>query len=181
MTRRFDRTDSGGKIHMQSLAALAHLDFNAAGAHSYEQAFDLIRRLKLPMHAIEQQFRRMVFNIAARNQDDHVKNIAFLMDQQGNWSLAPAFDLTYAYNPEGRWTRLHQMTVNGKQDGFALEDFRACAATAGLKRGRAETILDEVGTAVARWPEYAQQAGVKPSQRDRIRSTLRLDLTESRP
>jgi len=181
MTRRFDRTDNGGKIHMQSLAALAHLDFNAAGAHSYEQAFDLIRRLKLPMHAIEQQFRRMAFNIAARNQDDHVKNIAFLMDQQGNWSLAPAFDLTYAYNPEGRWTRLHQMTVNGKQDGFALEDFRACAATAGLKRGRAETILDEVGTAVARWPEYAQQAGVKPSQRDRIRSTLRLDLTESRP
>jgi serine/threonine-protein kinase HipA len=181
MTRRFDRTVSGGKIHMQSLAALAHLDFNAAGAHSYEQSFDLIRRLKLPMNAIEQQFRRMAFNVVARNQDDHVKNIAFLMDQQGMWSLAPAFDLTYAYNPDGRWTKLHQMTINGKQDGFALEDFRACAAAAGLKRGRAETILDEVRTAVARWPEYAQQAEVSPVQRDRIRSTFRLDLTGPRP
>lgn len=176
MTRRFDRTDGGGKIHMQSLAALAHLDFNAAGAHSYEQAFEVIRRLKLPMSAVEQQFRRMVFNVVARNQDDHVKNIAFLMDQQGEWSLAPAFDLTYAYNPEGRWTRRHQMTINGKQDGFTLADFRACAATAGLKRGRAEVILDEVRAAVARWLEYAQQAGVRASQRDPIRSALRLEF-----
>ena len=179
MTRRFDRTNAGGKIHMQSLAALAHLDFNAAGAHSYEQAFDVIRRMKLPMNAVEQQFRRMVFNVVARNQDDHVKNIAFLMDQQGEWSLAPAFDLTYAYNPEGRWTRHHQMTINGKQDGFTLEDFRACAATAGLKRGRAEAILDEVRAAVVRWPEYAEQAGVRPSQREPIRSTLRLDFPRS--
>lgn len=179
MTRRFDRTSKGGKIHMQSLAALAHLDFNAAGAHSYEQAFDVIRRLKLPMSATEQQFRRMVFNVVARNQDDHVKNIAFLMDQQGAWSLAPAFDLTYAYNPEGRWTRNHQMTINGRQDGFTLEDFRACAATAGLKRGQAEAIIDEVRAVVAHWPRYAEQAGVKPSQREPIRSTLRLDFPRS--
>jgi len=176
MTRRFDRTGDGGKIHMQSLAALAHLDFNAAGAHSYEQAFDVIRRLQLPMNAIEQQFRRMVFNVAARNQDDHVKNIAFLMDQQGEWSLAPAFDLTYAYNPDGRWTRQHQMTINGKQNGFVLDDFRTCAATAGLKRGRAEAILDEVREAAGRWPDYAEQAGVRPSQRDAIGSTLRLEF-----
>ncbi|MGH8327792.1 MAG: type II toxin-antitoxin system HipA family toxin, partial [Steroidobacteraceae bacterium] len=172
MTRRFDRTSDGGKIHMQSLAALAHLDFNAAGAHSYEQAFDVIKRLKLPMNAIEQQFRRMIFNVAARNQDDHVKNIAFLMDQQGEWSLAPAF----AYNPEGQWTRHHQMTLNGKQDGFVLEDFRTCAATAGLKRGRAEAILDEVREALGRWPDYAEQAGVRPSQRDAVRSTFRLEF-----
>ena len=177
MTRRFDRTGNGGKIHMQSLAALAHLDFNAAGAHSYEQAFDVIHRLKLPMSAVEEQFRRMVFNVVARNQDDHVKNVAFLMSQQGEWSLAPAFDLTYAYNPEGRWTNRHQMTINGKQDGFTLEDFRACAATAGLKRGRSEAILDEVRVAVARWPEYAEEAGVRPSQRDPIRSTFRLDFS----
>ncbi|MGB6485807.1 MAG: type II toxin-antitoxin system HipA family toxin [Steroidobacteraceae bacterium] len=179
MTRRFDRTSEGGKIHMQSLAALAHLDFNAAGAHSYEQAFDLIRRLKLPMRAVEQQFRRMVFNVVARNQDDHVKNIAFLMDQQGKWSLAPAFDLTYAYNPDGRWTKHHQMTINGKQDEFTLEDFRTCAATVGLKRGRAEAILDEVRAVVARWPKYAEEADVRPSQRDSIRSTLRLDFPRS--
>jgi serine/threonine-protein kinase HipA len=176
MTRRFDRTSDGGKIHMQSLAALAHLDFNAAGANSYEQAFDSMRRLNLHMSSFEQQFRRMIFNVVARNQDDHVKNIAFLMDQRGEWSLAPAFDLTYAYNPDGRWTKLHQMTINGKQDGFTLEDFRACAATVGLKRGRAEAILDEVRAAAARWPEYAEQAAVRPSQRDSIRSTLRLDF-----
>ena len=176
MTRRFDRTEDGGKIHMQSLAALADLDFNAAGAHSYEQAFEVMRRLTLPMDAVEQLFRRMLFNIVARNQDDHVKNIAFLMNPQGQWSLAPAFDVTYAYNPDGQWTRVHQMTINGKQDGFTLEDVRTCAATVGLKRGRAETILDEVRTAVQRWPEHAARAGVWPAQRDQIRSTLRLEF-----
>lgn len=131
------------------------------------------------MRAVEQQFRRMVFNVVARNQDDHVKNIAFLMDQQGKWSLAPAFDLTYAYNPDGRWTKHHQMTINGKQDEFTLEDFRTCAATVGLKRGRAEAILDEVRAVVARWPKYAEEADVRPSQRDSIRSTLRLDFPRS--
>lgn len=180
MTRRFDRTNEGGKIHMQSLAALAHLDFNAPGAHSYEQAFDTIRRLRLPMHAVEQQFRRMLFNVIARNQDDHVKNVAFLMNQQGVWSLAPAFDVTYAYNPRGRWTGRHQMTINGKQDGFTLRDFRGCAATAGLKRGLADTILDEVRTVVSRWPEYAEQAGVTPERRGQIKSTLRLEFPPGR-
>ncbi len=181
MTRRFDRTEDGGKIHMQSLAALADLDFNAAGAHSYEQAFGVIRRLKLPMAATEQLFRRMVFNVVARNQDDHVKNIAFLMNPRGEWSLAPAFDVTYAYNPAGHWTGSHQMTINGKRDGFTLEDFRTCAATAGLKRGRAETMLDEVRTVVQRWPTYAEQAAVWPRQRDQIRAALRLDFPRTDP
>ena len=181
MTRRFDRRGDGGKFHMQSLAALAHFDFNAAGAHSYEQAFDVIRRLNLPMRAVEQQFRRMVFNVVARNQDDHVKNIAFLMNQRGAWSLAPAFDVTYAYNPKGLWTARHQMTLNGKQDRFTLEDFRACAATAGLKRGQAETILDEVRAVVARWPEYAQRADVPPRWRSHVQSTLRLEFPARDP
>ena len=116
MTRRFDRAETGDKLHMQSLAALAHLDFNQPGANSYEQAFQVIRRLGLPSTAAEQQFRRMVFNVVARNQDDHVKNIAFLMDRSGHWSLSPAFDLVYAHNPEGRWTARHQMSINGKLD-----------------------------------------------------------------
>jgi serine/threonine-protein kinase HipA len=176
MARRFDRTPDGGKLHMQSLAALMHLDFNAAGAHAYEQSFDAIRRLRLPMSAVEQQFRRMVFNVVTRNQDDHVKNIAFLMNQKGEWSLAPAFDVTYAYNPTGAWTKSHQMTINGKQDEFTLADFRACAASAGLKRGQAETILDEVRTVAARWPEYAERAGVQPPWRRHIQSTLRLGV-----
>ncbi|WP_346763753.1 HipA domain-containing protein [Wenzhouxiangella sp. XN24] len=112
----------------------------------------------------------------ARNQDDHVKNIAFLMDQQGRWSLSPAFDVTYSFNPDGLWTATHQMTINGKRDHFELADFRACARTAGMKRGRAESILAGVEQVVARWPTYADVAGVQPGQRDRIREALRVEV-----
>ena len=175
MTRRFDRLAGGEKLHMQSLCALAHFDFNLAGAYSYEQALFVIRQLGLPMQAIEQMFRRMVFNIIARNQDDHVKNIAFLMDKAGQWSLAPAFDVTYSYNPNGMWTATHQMTLNGKRDNFDLEDFRACAKVASMKRGRAEVIIDEVRSVVARWPEYADGAGVPGPVRDQVGKVLRLE------
>jgi len=174
MTRRFDRLAGGEKLHMQSLCALAHYDFNLAGAYGYEQALLVIRQLGLPMQAIEQQFRRMVFNIVARNQDDHVKNIAFLMNKAGEWSLAPAFDMTYSYNPSGAWTARHQMTLNGKRDGFSLEDFKSCAKAASMKRGRAETILGEVQETVSRWPNYAEEAGVNPAQRVQIHHALRL-------
>jgi len=180
MTRRFDRLAEGGKLHMQSLCALAHYDFNLAGAYSYEQALLVIRQLGLPMQAIEQQFRRMVFNIMARNQDDHVKNIAFLMNKAGEWSLAPAFDMTYSYNPSGAWTASHQMTLNGKRDDYTLEDFKACAKAASMKRGRAETILGEVQVTVSRWRDYAEEAGVNPVQREQIHRTLRLDLGAAR-
>ena len=174
MTRRFDRLAGGAKLHMQSLCALAHFDFNQAGAYSYEQALLTIRQLKLPMAAVEEQFRRMVFNIVARNQDDHVKNIAFLMTQQGEWSLAPAFDVTYSYNPSGSWTATHQMTVNGKRDGFASEDFEACAKSAMMKRGRAATILAEVQDAVRRWPEFAAEAQLSDEWCSKIEKTHRL-------
>jgi serine/threonine-protein kinase HipA len=178
MTRRFDRGPAGEKIHMQSLAALAHLDFNAAGAHGYEQAFGIIRRLALPMAAIEQQFRRMLFNVVARNQDDHVKNIAFLMGKGGDWSLAPAFDLTFSFNPAGKWTARHQMTINGKQDDFDIADFRAIAEVAGLRRGGAESILGEVCAAVSEWRTFATEAGVPPMWRDRVHAQLRTELAE---
>jgi serine/threonine-protein kinase HipA len=158
MTRRFDRLAGGAKLHMQSLGALAHFDFNQAGAYAYEQAFLTMRQLKLPMAAVEEQFRRMVFNVVARNQDDHVKNIAFLMNQQGEWSLAPAFDVTYSYNPAGSWTATHQMSLNGKRDGFVPEDFEAGAKSALMKRGRAARIIAEVQAAVRRWPEFAAEA-----------------------
>lgn len=176
MTRRFDRLPGGGKLHAQSLCALAHFDFNNPRAYAYEQALLAMRQLKLPMAAVEQQFRRMVFNVIARNQDDHVKNIAFLMDQEGRWSLSPAFDMTYSYNPTGDWTSRHQMSVNGKRDGFTLEDFRACAKSALMKRGRAEAIAAEVRAAVARWPEYAAMARVAEQWRVQIQENLRLDL-----
>jgi serine/threonine-protein kinase HipA len=176
MTRRFDRLAGGEKLHMQSLGALAHFDFNQAGAHAYEQALLTIRQLGLPMAAVEEQFRRMAFNIVARNQDDHVKNIAFLMNQQGEWSLAPAFDVTFSYNPSGSWTSMHQMTMNGKRDHFALEDFVLCAKSAVMKRGRAETLLEEVKVAVKRWPEFAAQARVGDDWREQIQKSHRLDL-----
>jgi serine/threonine-protein kinase HipA len=174
MTRRFDRLSDGGKLHMQSLGALAHFDFNSPGANSYEQAFDVIKRLGLSMRAREQQLRRMMFNVVARNQDDHVKNIAFLMDKAGVWSLSPAFDVTYAYNPAGLWTSRHQMTINGKTDDFTREDFKAVAQVAGLKRGRHEAILGEVMDTVREWPGYGKTAGVLGSQRDKITRALRL-------
>ncbi len=174
MTRRFDRPASGGKLHMQSLAAMAHLDFNQAGTHSYEQAFDIMRRMGLHADATAELYGRMVFNVVARNQDDHVKNIAFLMDRRGRWSLAPAFDMTYSYQPTGRWTSTHQMTINGKRDNFSLDDFQACGKAALLKQGQAKTILNRVRDVVRRWRDYADDAGVNPDQRDQIQNALRL-------
>jgi len=175
MTQRFDRTDDGGKVHMQSLAALAHYDFNLAGAYGYEQAMLVMHEIGLNRNAIEQQFRRMVFNIVARNQDDHVKNIAFLMDRQGRWSLSPAFDVTYSFNPAGGWTSAHQMTLNGKRDGFAMHDFEACGKLARLKQGQAKAIVGEIQAVVSRWRDYADAAGVHPDQREKIQPALRLE------
>lgn len=160
MTRRFDRQSGGDKLHMQSLAALVHLDFNAPGAHSYEQAFLAMRRLGLPMAQLEEQFRRMVFNVISRNQDDHVKNIAFLMDRRGEWRLSPAYDVTYAFNPRGEWTSQHQMSIHGKRKAFVRDDLLAAAETASLARSRALHLIEQVGKAVASWPDFAKTAGV---------------------
>jgi serine/threonine-protein kinase HipA len=176
MTLRFDRLAGGEKLHMQSLCALAHFDFNQAGAYAYEQAILTIRQLRLPMEAVEEQFRRMVFNIMARNQDDHVKNIAFLMNKQGQWSLAPAFDVTYSYNPSGAWTATHQMTLNGKRDGFAMEDFDSCAKAAMMKRGRAAAIIEEVRAAIKLWTEFADQAHLTDKKTVKIQKAHRLEL-----
>lgn len=176
MTRRFDRLNGGEKLHMQSLGAIAHFDFNNPLAHSYEQAMVVIRRLDLGMEAIEEQYRRMVFNIVARNQDDHVKNIAFLMNKQGRWSLSPAYDIMYAYNPTGSWTANHQMSAAGKRDGFTFDDLKSVADLASMKRGRAKTIAQEVTQAVSKWPEFASLAGVGGTLATQISNTHRLDL-----
>lgn len=176
MTRRFDRDSRGRKLHMQSLAAIAHLDFEQAGAHSYEQAFQVAAGLGLPPAARLEQFRRMVFNVVARNQDDHVKNIAFLMDRQGEWSLSPAFDVVYAFNPRGRQTRLHQMSLNGKRDGFTLADLRKVGTVATLKRSQADDVLAQVTEAVAAWPRLAAEAGLDEERVERIERAHRLRL-----
>jgi len=179
MTRRFDRTEDGKKLHMQSLAALRHYDFNAAGAYSYEQAIETIRLLDLPPVDIEQQFRRAVLNLFIRNQDDHVKNIAFLMDRSGAWRLSPAFDVAYAYNPSGAWTSRHQMSLNSKREGFDLEDLVALGAVCGFKRRRTLGVVSEIAERVRDWPTYAGEADVYEPDAERINGTLRLDLTRA--
>jgi serine/threonine-protein kinase HipA len=176
MTKRFDRSESGQKIHMQSLCAMEHFDFKQAGAHSYEQALRTIRALDMPMDRIEEQFRRMAFNIIGRNQDDHVKNIAFLMDQSGSWNLSPAYDMTYSYNPKGDWTASHQMSLNGKRDNFTIEDFRDCAKNASMKRGRADEIIEQVQKAVSKWKSFAQKAGVPDDIAGGIEKFHRTDI-----
>jgi serine/threonine-protein kinase HipA len=176
MTRRFDRPDEGGRLHMQTVGALEHASYNEPGAYSYEQALLLIRRLGLGTPVAEQQFRRMVFNVVARNQDDHVKNIAFLMDRAGAWSLAPAYDMIWAWKPGNPWLDSHQMSINGKRDRFTVADLRATAAVAGLPRGRAEAILAEVGEIVAGWPVIAEALGVDERIAEQIARSHRLTL-----
>lgn len=179
MTRRFDRPDATRKLHMQSLCAMAHFDFNTAGGYSYEQALLVMRELQLPREALVEQFRRAVFNIVARNQDDHVKNIAFLMDPSGTWSLSPAFDVVYSYNPEGLWTNQHQMTFNGKRDHFERSDFVAVGKAALLKQGEALRILEDVTGVVQRWLEFAAAAGVPEQDAERIAKAHRLALIDA--
>jgi len=176
MTRRFDRPEDGGKLHMQTVGALEHSSYNEPGTYSYDQVMLLIRRLGLGIPVAEQQFRRMVFNVVARNQDDHVKNIAFLMDREGSWSLAPAYDVVWAWRPGNLWLDRHQMSINGKRDGFSVADLRAVAGVAGLRRGRAEAILAEVSDVVAGWREVAREVGVDEQMIEPIGCSHRLRL-----
>ncbi|MDO5317838.1 MAG: type II toxin-antitoxin system HipA family toxin [bacterium] len=163
MTRRFDRLKDGAKLHMQTLGALAHFDFNNPLAHSYEQAFRITRQTVHDVAAQRELFRRMVFNVLAWNCDDHVKNISYLMDRNGDWTLAPAYDVCYAYNPAGDWTSSHQMSVNGKKSGIGQEDLLAASKIAGLPEKVARQIVGEVRDAVQAWPQFAAEAAVKDS------------------
>jgi serine/threonine-protein kinase HipA len=153
-----------------------HYDFNQAGAHSYEQAIQAIKRLGLPIEDVEQQFVRAVFNIIARNQDDHVKNIAFLMDRRGRWRLSPAFDVAYSYNPSGDWTARHQMSLNGKRKAFDRNDLLSFAKVCGIKKTRASQLLDKIAAAVAIWSEFATTGGVPDVDMRRIERTFRKHL-----
>ncbi len=158
MTKRFDRTDSGDKIHMQTLAAMAHYDRDAL--HSYEAAFRIMRKIGLNYSEMEQFYRRMVFNVVARNHDDHTKNHSFLMDRNGNWKLAPAYDLCYSYSPTGKWTSVHQMSINGKQDEFIWADISAAGKSMDIKN--ADAIIEEIVDTVSQWHKYVKECGVRP-------------------
>lgn len=152
MTKRFDRS-GGRKIHMQTLCGIAHYDYRIHRAFSYEQAFGIMRRLKLSYAEAAEMFRRMVFNVVVRNQDDHTKNISFLMDRDGKWRLSPAYDMGYAYNPEGGWTSTHQMSINGKFDGIGRADLLSFASAENIRN--AGEIIDRVCDAAAGWPGIA--------------------------
>ena len=172
MTRRFDRLPDGGKLHAQTLGALAHFDFNNPRLYSYEDAFDVTRRVVNDARANEQLFRRMAFNVLAWNCDDHVKNITYLMDRRGAWRLAPAYDECYAYNPSGDWTSRHQMAVNGKRLDISDADILACARFANMRERKARAVLDEVRAAVRAWPRFAAEAEVREDLADQITRKL---------
>ena len=172
MTRRFDRGPQGQKLHMLSLGAMRHFDFNQP-AYAYEEAVETARLLSLPAASIEQLVRRAFFNVMARNQDDHVKNIAFLMDRAGSWSLAPAFDIAYAFNPAGTWTSRHQMSLNGKRDDFELDDLLALGRFADIKTARCKALVEEVSSATRAWGAFAERAGVDQGKAERIARALR--------
>jgi len=182
MTKRFDRIINNAgrvdKIHTQTLAALQHYDFNDANGYSYEQALLTIRELGLDLSALEEQFRRAGFNVLARNQDDHVKNIAFLMNRQGEWSLSPAYDVTYSYNAAGEWTSRHQMSLSGKRDNFDMSDLLAFGAVAGLKPAKAKKVIDDVTAVVERWLEIAKAVGVDKMMAAQIAQTHRAPIAQ---
>ena len=174
MTRRFDRTASGEKIHTQSLCAMSHFDYNQPAEYSYEDALRVIQQLDLGHPAKQELYRRMVFNILARNQDDHTRNIEFLMGPDGRWRLAPAYDLTWSYRDDSPWVSRHQMRVNGKADGFTRDDLLAVAGGFGIRK--AGDILQQVGAAVGEWPRFATDANVATKTIDKIAGTHRLGI-----
>ena len=170
MTKRFDREGNDIKHHMQTLCGIQHYDYNLRGAYSYEQVFQTMRLLRLSYPEAEQMFRRMVFNVMAKNCDDHTKNFAFMLKQGDRWQLSPAYDVCYAYNPENYWLKNQTMLVRGKQEGILKQDFLDIAKENNIKR--AAQVIDEVQTAVANWPKFAQQAGVDEQKIQFLESTF---------
>lgn len=173
LTRRFDRED-GRKVHMQTLCGMAHYDFRLRRGYSYEQAFNVMRRLRLPYSQAQEMFRRMVFNVVVRNQDDHTKNISFLMDPNGRWRLSPAYDMGFAYNPSGAWTATHQMSINGKFDDLTRKDLLKFAAANNIKN--ASEIIDQICETTSAWPELARNCGVPQTMIDAIVPHMMLRL-----
>lgn len=173
MTKRFDRDADGRKLHMQTLAALAHISYQIPGLCSYEMMAQTARQIGIGYASVEQLFRRMVFNVLTVNQDDHVKNFSFLMDRGGIWRLAPAYDITFAYDPSNRWLSAHQMTINGKSRGITRADLLACGKRMGIPPAKAGRIIDELSSRTDRWDEYAEKAGVREKTMELIRSICR--------
>jgi serine/threonine-protein kinase HipA len=170
MTKRFDRTSDGEKIHTLTLCGMAHLDYKKRETNSYESFFDTMVALNLPSSDFQEGFRRMVFNALAANCDDHTGNISFLMDKDGIWRLAPAYDLTFSYNPTGKWTHQHLMSINGKWKDFNRRDFICIANRYGVDDP--ESIIQQVYHAVTGWYDLGSQAGLSPIHIQRIEKAI---------
>lgn len=170
MTKRFDRENAQTKHHVQTFCALKHFDYNLVTSFSYEQLFQCMREIKLTYADYEQMFRRMVFNVIARNCDDHTKNFSFLMKQGGKWELAPAYDLCHAYRPDSIWVSQHALSINGKRKNITLEDLLLVGET--IKCKRAPEIVDEINSKVNQWKQFADEVNVKPKLRDEIGNTI---------
>ena len=172
MTKRFDRTENGEKIHTQTFCAIGNFDRDER--YSYEQIFQVMRQLNLPYFELEQMYRRMVFNVLARNHDDHTKNHSFLMDKNGKWSLAPAYDLCYTYSPSGKWTNKHQLSLNGKRDNFTMQDLLQVAEKQNIKN--AKEIVYQALEVVSQWTKYANRYKVKKEFINIIQENLKLKI-----
>ncbi len=172
MTKRFDRVD-GKKVHMQSLGALAHISYNEPRLCSYEMAAAYMKGINLPAKDIEQFFARMVFNCLAVNQDDHVKNVSFLMDKSGQWRLAPAYDVTYSFNKTNRWLSAHQMTINNKNSNIELDDLLKAGEKMELKKKKCQDIILQVSTVVNDFEKYAKAARIKEKTYSDIKKILK--------
>lgn len=172
LTKRFDRTDTGEKVMVQSFCALAHYDRD--DRHAYEQLFEVMRQLNLSHPEIEQMFRRMVFNVVALNHDDHTKNHSFMMNKKGEWSLAPAYDLCYSYSASGQWTNKHQLSLAGKREGFRLDDLIKVGNEQGVKEPN--KIVKEIINVVNDWSAYARKNKVRKDFIKQIQENLRLHL-----
>ena len=166
MTRRFDRPCNGEKLHIQTLNAIARMSYKRIDKHYYEQLFSTIREMRLPHSAIEQQYRRMVFNVVAKNCDDHTKNVSFLMDKNGNWSLSPAYDMSYAYAPSGFWNRRHLMGINGKFENFTMDDLEKAGSAEGIRNRK--RIIEQICDVVNCWQKYARSVGIEKSLYEKI-------------
>lgn len=177
MTKRFDRVN-GKKLHMQSLGALTHISYQEPGVCGYELAAMYMKELGISYKEIEQFYRRMVFNCLAVNQDDHVKNISFLMDRAGKWMLSPAYDITFSYNPANKWLCAHQMTVNGKTKEIGLTDLLEAGSKMEIKERRCKDIISAVGTAVSDFATFAEQAGIKEKTTEYINSIIAANMVK---
>ena len=172
LTKRFDRTNNGEKIHMQTFGALAGIDYKIQKASSYETLFRVMKRLQLPYYQFEQQYRRALFNVIARNHDDHVKNFSFLMNREGKWQISPAYDVNFSFSPGGTWTSVHQSSINGKFDHFTRNDLLGLGKKFGIKKAR--HILEEVITAVSQCPEIAKDTDIPLREIEAINKSLRI-------